>query len=407
MQFIPPILSVITVLAAFIVSVSPLAGYGLQIAALMMAVYAGVSFLIRKHILSTDIKVTLDVLVFSLTISLLIFTTGGFASPVFFLSYFLLFGVALFSSPITATAITLTFALLFFVSPKKDFWLDLLQIGSLLAIAPLSVLFGKQYLKVLQDKRTISGLFQKVRKNKVDVETLELLKSRLDKDPQSGRESTRLYTHNIDVDVVNKKHLDLLGTPKKDYHMTSKGARNLAETLKKNCLSPEVLELKKGARVMFTKNHNEGGYVNGTLGVVVDFNSFGDPIIETNNGMKFSVTPQSWKIEEEGKIKAEISQYPLRLAWAITVHKSQGMSLDAMEVDLSKSFVRGMGYVALSRVRSLDGMKLLGFNDMSLEIDLEVLEMDEKFQKESDCARTVLAQLSPILGIREIMALIL
>ena len=169
MQFIPPILSVITVLAAFIVSVSPLAGYGLQIAALMMAVYAGVSFLIRKHILSTDIKVTLDVLVFSLTISLLIFTTGGFASPVFFLSYFLLFGVALFSSPITATAITLTFALLFFVSPKKDFWLDLLQIGSLLAIAPLSVLFGKQYLKVLQDKRTISGLFQKVRKNKVDV----------------------------------------------------------------------------------------------------------------------------------------------------------------------------------------------------------------------------------------------
>ena len=169
MQFVSPILAVITVVAAFLISISPLADYGLQIAALTMTVYVGVSFLIRKHILSTDLKVTLDVLVFSLTISLLIFTTGGFASPVFFLSYFLLFGVTLFSSPITATAITVTFALLFIVTPKVDFWMDLLQIGSLLAIAPLSVLFGKQYLRVLTDKKMITGLSQKVQKNKADV----------------------------------------------------------------------------------------------------------------------------------------------------------------------------------------------------------------------------------------------
>ena len=101
----------------------------------------------------------------------------------------------------------------------------------------------------------------------------------------------------------------------------------------------------------------------------------------TNNGMEISVVTQSWKIEEEGKVKAEIMQYPLRLAWAITVHKSQGMSLDSMEVDLSKSFVKGMGYVALSRVRSLDGMKLLGFNDMALLVDPEVLEMDKRFRE--------------------------
>jgi hypothetical protein len=169
MQFVSPILAVITVVAAFLISVSSLSGYGLQIAALMMAVYVGISFLIRKHILLPDLKVTLDVLVFSLTTSLLVFTTGGFSSPVFFLSYFLLFGVALFSSPITATAITVTFALLFLVAPKQDFWPDLLQIGSLLAIAPLSVIFGRQYLKVLQDKKIITGLSQRVQKNKVDV----------------------------------------------------------------------------------------------------------------------------------------------------------------------------------------------------------------------------------------------
>jgi hypothetical protein len=169
MQLIPPVLAIITVVLAFIISVSPLASYGLQIAALLMIIYAGASFLIRKHILSTDLKVTLDVLVFSLTISVLIFTTGGFNSPVFFLSYFLLFGVALFSSPATATAITVTFALLFLVAPKQDFWLDLVQIGSLLAIAPLSILFGKQYLKVLADKKVITSLSQKVQMNKVDV----------------------------------------------------------------------------------------------------------------------------------------------------------------------------------------------------------------------------------------------
>lgn len=169
MQFVAPILAILTVVFAFLISVSPLSGYGLQIAALMMIVYVGASFLVRKHILSIGVKVTLDILVFALTVSLLIFTTGGFASPVFFLSYLLLFGVTLLSSPITATAITITFALLFIVAPKADFWMDLLQMGSLLAIAPLSVIFGKQYLKVLRDKQIITGLSQKVQKNKVEV----------------------------------------------------------------------------------------------------------------------------------------------------------------------------------------------------------------------------------------------
>ncbi len=234
-----------------------------------------------------------------------------------------------------------------------------------------------------KDNQYLSILNQ-IRQNKVTQKTVDLLKSRLNADPDTGTVITRLYTHNIDVDEINKKHLGLIQAGEKVYKMTSKGAPSLVESLKKSCLSPEVLVLKKGARVMFTKNQPEGGFVNGTLGIVKDFGPFGEPVVETNSGMTFSVSPQSWKIEEEGKVKAEIEQLPLRLAWAITVHKSQGMSLDAMEVDLSKSFVKGMGYVALSRVRSLDGMKLLGFNDMSLEIDMEVLEMDEKFQEKSD-----------------------
>jgi hypothetical protein len=171
MRIVSPILAVVAVVVAFLISISPLSAYGLQIAALLIIVYVAVSFLIRKKILSSNIRVTLDILIFSMSISLLVFTTGGFSSPVFFLSYFLLFGVALFSSPITATAITATFALLFIVAPKADVWIDLLQIGSLLAIAPLSVIFGRQYLKVLEDKKMITGLNQKVQRNRVDVTT--------------------------------------------------------------------------------------------------------------------------------------------------------------------------------------------------------------------------------------------
>jgi len=242
----------------------------------------------------------------------------------------------------------------------------------------------KEYLAILNE----------IRKSRVTNKTVALLKSRLNQDIVGVSEYTRLYTHNIDVDVVNKKHLDLINEKHKTYQMIWKGSSGLADTLKRSCLSPEELVLKKSARVMFTKNHPEGLYVNGTLGVIEDFNSFGDPVVRTNGGIRIDVTQQSWKIEEEGKVKAEICQYPLRLAWAITVHKSQGMSLDAMEVDLSRSFVKGMGYVALSRVRSLDGMKLLGFNDMALLVDDEVLDMDQKFKDESVDAANDLKEMS-------------
>jgi ATP-dependent DNA helicase PIF1 len=79
---------------------------------------------------------------------------------------------------------------------------------------------------------------------------------------------------------------------------------------------------------------------------------------------------------EDGKVRAEAIQLPLRLAWAITIHKSQGMSLDAAEIDLSKAFTPGMGYVALSRVRSLDGLYIKGINRMALSMHPQIYEFD-------------------------------
>jgi len=151
--------------------------------------------------------------------------------------------------------------------------------------------------------------------------------------------------------------------------------------------APEVLRLRKGARVMCVKNNFEEGYVNGTLGVVVSCAPDSDPVIRTGaspdhpEGRLITIERANWQIADDGKILAELDQYPLRLAWAITVHKSQGMSLDAVEVDLSKAFEAGMGYVALSRVRTLAGLSILGFSENALKVNGEVLEFDRHLRE--------------------------
>ena len=91
----------------------------------------------------------------------------------------------------------------------------------------------------------------------------------------------------------------------------------------------------------------------------------------------------SWRVEEGTDVVAEINQLPIRLAWAITIHKSQGMTLDAAQIDLSKSFVLGMGYVALSRVRTLDSINLLGLNHQALLVDPVVIELDRELTRAS------------------------
>jgi hypothetical protein len=229
------------------------------------------------------------------------------------------------------------------------------------------------FLKVLNE----------IRGNRLSEEGMKHLKGRHNKKNEKGIEPTRLHTHNIDVDLINQRELEKLHGQQREFQMDSKGRKPLVESLIKSCLAPEVLKLKVGAKVMFVKNNFEEGYVNGTLGKVVAFDYDG-PIVQTTYGKNIHVKTADWAIEEDGKAKATISQYPLRLAWAITVHKSQGMSLDAIEVDLSKSFERGMGYVALSRVRSLEGLTLLGLNDLAVEVRGEVLDFDEELRKISN-----------------------
>ncbi|MDD4607328.1 MAG: AAA family ATPase [Patescibacteria group bacterium] len=236
----------------------------------------------------------------------------------------------------------------------------------------------EQYRQIQNDK--LLTLLNYIRQNEVE-KSREILTNLSDSFNSSLTTLTKLYTHNLDVDAINNRELAKINGPEFVYYMQTRGNKKVASAMIKSCLAPEKLVLKKGAQVMFVKNNFEQGYVNGTRGVVIGFNESDAPIIKTFNGQEIIVKPMSWVIEEDNFIKAEIQQIPLRLAWAITVHKSQGMNLDAAEIDLSKCFVEGMGYVALSRLSSLQGLKLNGLNELALSVNKDVLELDKKFEK--------------------------
>lgn len=228
-----------------------------------------------------------------------------------------------------------------------------------------------------QEDRQMLKILNDIRNRSCNQKTLDLIISRQSKIIKNNITPTKLYTHNANVDHINDLELKKIKEQSRTFEMTAKGNEYLAATVKKGCLAPEKLVLKEGAVVMFVKNNFERGYVNGTLGKVIGFDVNGMPIVQTISGRKIVATPEKWSIDDEESSLASITQVPLRLAWAITIHKSQGMTLDAVEMDLSKSFEYGMGYVALSRVRTLDGIKLLGINDMALEVNPKVYEFDK------------------------------
>src|SRR5690606_6525033 len=109
------------------------------------------------------------------------------------------------------------------------------------------------------------------------------------------------------------------------------------------------------------------------------------PKVKLTDGTTLLVEPETWSVENEaGKVIASFQQIPLRLAWAITIHKSQGMTLEAAEIDLSHTFEKGQGYVALSRLKTLDGLRLKGFNEQALELDSLAIKADRRFQELSN-----------------------
>ncbi len=243
-----------------------------------------------------------------------------------------------------------------------------------------------------QEDDKLSSVLNAIRSGEVEEEHFEYLKeANLTKHTE---DHIKLYTHNENVDEINQKEFVKIKGEIKTYQMVTKGKANILESLKNNCLAEETLQLKVGAKVICIKNSPEKIYVNGSMGKVISFDNEGAPVVELASGKKVTIKADSWRVEEDGKVRAEISQLPIKLAWAITVHKSQGMTLDMASIDLSRAFTSGQGYVALSRLKSLDGLHLVGFNPQALQISEVVREADYNFRAKSEQAENAIEKYS-------------
>lgn len=228
-----------------------------------------------------------------------------------------------------------------------------------------------------QDDEVLLEILNALREGAIRRHHAEKLLARVDAVPEDITSLTELHTVNIDVDRINSKRLDELGGDELIYSQTTTGSDNYVENLQRSVLAPAVLHLKKGALVMAVKNALDRKYANGSIGTVIDFEPSTEyPIVKFLNGRTVTMSPDTWELRDGDKKRASITQIPLRLAWAITVHKSQGMTLDAARIDLRKAFVEGMGYVALSRVKNLDNLYLAGINQMALAVSEDAKAID-------------------------------
>ncbi len=259
-------------------------------------------------------------------------------------------------------------------------------------LSPLVCYLSEQYR---QEDAAFLDLLSAVRSGKTDARINATLAARRVTEQEAPGDLPRLYSHNADVDRVNEERLLAIPGTVRRFAMTSRGPDALVAALKRGCLSPDVLSLKTRARVMFTKNKPDGSFVNGTLGEVEGFAHDGLPIVRTLGGKRIWAEPMEWTISDGLRALASIEQVPLRLAWALTVHKSQGMTLDAAVMDLSDAFEYGQGYVALSRVRSLNGLHLLGLNSRALHVHPDTLAKDDEFRAQSAETRTMFQAMDP------------
>lgn len=239
-----------------------------------------------------------------------------------------------------------------------------------------------------QEDENFVKLLNNIRFGKVDEDDIATLKSRINLPNKiSAIKPTILASHNAQVDAINQVELKKIVGVSHSFSAKYSGDSTKVDFLKKNCLAPEKMELKVGAQVMMLKNtYQKEGVINGSLGVIREFaKKTNYPIVEFNNGAILTIAPEIWALEKfdvekrEIVTEAEMSQVPLLLAWAITIHKSQGMTLDKVQCDLSKVFADGQIYVALSRVRTLEGLHIDGLDFNRIKASREIIEFYNSF----------------------------
>lgn len=232
-----------------------------------------------------------------------------------------------------------------------------------------------------REERFVS-LLDNLRFGNVTEEDIELLRSRMDFDYETlPLKPTIITTHNSLAEQANRTQLDKINGKIVSFHQTHSGDANKIEFLQKYCLAPVKLDLKVGAQVMMIRNqYANKGVINGSIGIVKEFSIKGWPVVEFENGEVIKVQTSDWEYSEldpkthTQAVKATLSQVPLIHAWSITVHKSQGMSIDAILCDLGRLFESGQAYVALSRAKSIAGLYMKSFDFRRIKFSEKAVE---------------------------------
>lgn len=209
-----------------------------------------------------------------------------------------------------------------------------------------------------QDEPTLVRALADFRVGRVWGDSARILQSRVRSNPPSTM--PRLFTHNVQVDKWNNFQLSELSGDEAVLEAEQTGPDQQREFLTRNLLTPATLHLKPGALVMFTVNKNEPGrneplFVNGQVGMVEAVEP-GAVVVKAKTGGVIRVERFTWRFDAQDDSSASFSQFPLRLAWAMTIHKAQGLTLDSAYLDIRAAREPGQAYVAVSRVRSLAGL---------------------------------------------------
>lgn len=243
-----------------------------------------------------------------------------------------------------------------------------------------------------QQDQDFVKILNSIRENNPTPDILQALNSRV-KAYEGDDDVIRLTTHNAQADKVNESKLEALPGDAVTF-----GADITGEFPENSYPADEVLTLKKGAQVMFIRNDSDAGFYNGKIGKVTDISANGQVTVTDSDGMGIIVEPAEWTNsqyilnDESGEIEQSVvgtfRQLPLRIAWAITIHKSQGLTFDKVIIDAGSAFAFGQVYVALSRCRTLEGISLESPIRMSsIYSDMNVADFNGVIQAGARVAR--------------------